>query len=40
MKTKLNDECSLMNAELKNNLYLITHNSELGEAAWLKEIQR
>jgi len=34
----INDECSVLNAELKNNSYFITHNSELGEGVW--EIQR
>jgi hypothetical protein len=41
-----NDECRIMNNELKNNSYFSTHNSEfaegthseLGAAAW--EIQR
>ncbi len=39
----LSDECSVMNAELKNNLYFIIHNSEIAVgvmAEKLKEIQR
>jgi len=39
----ISDECSVMNAELKNNPYFIIHNSELAKGAMaekLKEIQR
>ena len=35
-----NDECSVLSAELKDNSSFIIYNSELGEAAGLKEIQR
>jgi hypothetical protein len=34
----INDEFLVLNADLKNNSYFITHNSELGAAAL--EIQR
>jgi len=40
MNTKINDECLVLNADLNNNSYFITQSSELGAAAWLKEIQR
>jgi len=36
----MNDECLVLNAEFKNNSYFIIYNSGLGEAVWLKEIQR
>jgi hypothetical protein len=39
----INDECSVMNAELKNNSYFIIHHSELAAgvmAEKMKEIQR
>ena len=31
----INDECSVLNAELKNNSYFITYNSELSVTAVL-----
>lgn len=40
MITKNNDICLGVSDELKNNSAPSTQNSELGEAAWLKEIQR
>lgn len=44
MNREINDECLVLNAELfsTHHLAFITHNlpQALGEAAWLKEIQR
>jgi len=40
MNTKVNDKCSVMSDELKNNSALIIHKISLCEAAWLREIQR
>jgi len=39
----INDECSAMNAELKNNSYISSHNLEFAVgvmAVKMKEIQR
>ena len=37
---EMNDKCLALNAEFKNNSYLITHNSALGEAGCPKKILR
>jgi hypothetical protein len=35
----INDECSVMNAELKNNSYFIIHNSELAAGVMAEKIE-
>jgi|GEM_PF-2386952 len=35
----INDECSVMNAELKNNSYFIIHNSELAVGAMAEKMR-
>jgi hypothetical protein len=38
-KAMISDECSVMNAELKNDSYFIIHNSELAEDAMAEKLK-
>jgi hypothetical protein len=35
----INDECSVMNAELKNNSYFIIHHSELAVGVMAEKLK-